>query len=127
MKKKELNWRSIIKLINKGEKTENIILKFDNKKIHWKDAMLLGKNEFEVPDKYINYDDENIDFSDIPPITQEDINTGKIKWIYKAEVPVRKEITDWIKHEKIDINKLLSDLVENFYKTVKSIPKNAAF
>ena len=27
----------------------------------------------------------------------EDIDTGKIKWITKAEIPIRKEIKDWIK------------------------------
>ena len=127
MENKNLNWKSVLKLINKGEKTENIVIKFDHEKILWKDAMLLGENGFEIPDKYIEYDDENIDYSDIPAITQDDIDTGKIKWIYKAEIPIRKEIDDWIKNEKIDINKLLTELVENFYKTVKNIHKNAAF
>ena len=126
MKNKKLNWKSVIELINKGGKIENIILEFDNKKILWQDAMLLGKNGFEVPDEYIDYDDENIDLSDIAEITQEDIDSGKIKWIYKAAVPMRKEIEDWIKHEKIDVNKLLAELVENFYKTMKNINKNAA-
>ncbi len=127
MKNKNLNWKSVVKLINSGDKTENITIEFDTEKILWKDAMLLGKNGFEVPDEYIDYDDENIDYSDNPAITQEDIDTGKIKWIYKAEIPIRQEINDWAKNEKIDMNTLLSDLVENFYKTVKNIHKNAAF
>jgi hypothetical protein len=127
MEAKKLNWKSVIELINNSEKTENIILEFkDNEKILWKDAILLGKNGFKVPDSIIDYDDDNIDCSDIPEITQEDIDTGKIQWIYKAAVPIRKEIDDWIKHEKIDINKLLAELVENFYKTMKNINKNAA-
>ncbi len=127
MKNKNLNWKSVIKLINNGDKTDNITIEFDTEKILWKDAMLLGKSGFEVPDEYIDYDDENIDYSDNPAITQEDIDTGKIKWIYKAEIPIRQEINDWAKNEKIDMNTLLSDLVENFYKTVKNIHKNAAF
>ena len=126
MKNKNLNWKSVVKLINSGDKTENITIEFDTEKILWKDAMLLGKNGFEVPDEYIDYDDENIDYSDNPAITQEDIDTGKIKWIYKAEIPIRQEINDWAKNEKIDMNTLLSDLVENFYKTVKNIHKNPA-
>ena len=127
MEAKKLHWKSVIELINNSEKTENMILEFnDNEKILWKDAMLLGKKGFKVPDSNIDYDEDNIDCSDIPEITQEDIDTGKIQWIYKAAVPIRKEIDDWIKHEKIDVNKLLAELVENFYKTMKNINKNAA-
>lgn len=126
MKNKNLHWKTVLELINRGEKIENTIIEFNNEKILWKDAMLLGENGFEIPDEFINYDDENIDYSDIPEITQEDIDSGKIKWIYKAEIPMRKEIDDWVKHEKIDMNKLLSELVDNFFNTIKNIHKNVA-
>jgi len=121
-----LHWKSVLKLIKKGQKIENIVVDFNNENILWKDAMLLGKNGIEVPENIIDYDDENIDYSDIPPIKREDIESGKIKWIYKAEIPIREEIKDWIKHEKIDINKLLGNLVENFYETMKNIHNKAA-
>ena len=126
MANKKLNWKSVLELIKNGKSTKNITIEFNDKKILWKDAMILGENNFEIPDEHIFYDDENIDYSDIPEITEEDIKTGKIKWIYKAEIPMRQEINDWIKHEKIDINNLLTDLVENFYQSVKKIHENAA-
>jgi len=126
MSNNKLHWKSVLELINKGEKPENIKLEFNDEKIFWKDALLLGENGFEIPDDLIDYDDENIDFSDIPEIKQEDIESGKIKWIYKAEIPIRKEINDWAKDEKVDMNKLIKELLENFYDTVKNIHKNTA-
>ncbi len=126
MKNNQMHWKSVLELIEKGQEKENIDVDFNNEKISWKDAMIFGKHDIEVPYNLIDYDDKSIDFSDISAITQEDIDSGKIKWICKAEIPIRKEISDWIKNEKIDINKLVTDLIENFYQTLKNIPKNAA-
>lgn len=67
-----------------------------------------------------------IDFSDIPEITNEDISSGKIKWTISAEIPLDKEIQDWLKHENIDVNTFLSRLIRNFYDNIKSLPKKAA-
>ncbi len=126
METKKKYWKTILKKIENGEKIENVEVDFNNETILWKNAMILGKNGIEVPQELIDYDDENIDYSDIPAITdEEDIESGKIKWIHKAEIPIRKEVEDWIKKEKIDIDVLLADLVENFYKTMKSIRQNA--
>jgi len=126
MDSKKIYWKSALDLIEKGENIENIVVDFSNEKILWDKAMIFGEKGIVVPDDLIEYDDDNIDYTDSPAITQEDIDTGKIKWIYKAEIPIKKEINEWIKNEKIDMNKLLTDLVENFYQTLKSINKNAA-
>ncbi len=126
MENKRLYWKVALELINIGQKVEPISVEFNNEKILWNDAMLFGKNGIDVPENLIDYDDDNIDYSDIPAITQEDISSGKIKWIYKAEIPMKQEISDWMKKEKIDINKLLTDLVENFYQTMKNLRRNAA-
>jgi len=126
MNSKKIYWKSALDLIVKGENIENIVVDFRNEKILWDKAMIFGKKGIVVPDDLIEYEDDSIDYTDSPAITQEDIDAGKIKWIYKAEIPIKKEINEWIKHEKIDMNKLLTDLVENFYQTIKNINKNAA-
>ena len=126
METKIINQHLAIELIKEGNFSSMYQIFFDGSSIDAIDAMLLGKNGIDVPDDLIEYDDENIDYSDIPAITDEDIASGKIKWIRKAEIPIRKEIDDWIKNEKIDINKLLSDLMENFYQTMKNIQSKAA-
>ncbi len=126
MKTSKISVDKAINLIKTDKFNSSIEIDFQNDKIDVFDAVLLGKNGIDVPEELIEYDDDKIDYSDIPKITKEDLITGKIKWTYKAEFPMRKEINDWVKHEKIDVNKLLGVLVENFYKTMKDINKNAA-
>jgi len=126
MKTNKISVEQAIILIKENKFNSGFEVYFNDNKIDAFDAISLGKNGVDVPEELIVYDDEKIDYSDIPPITDEDIKSGKIKWIHKVEIPLRKEVEDWIKNEKIDINILLADLVENFYKTVKSISKNAA-
>jgi hypothetical protein len=41
-------------------------------------------------------------------------------------LPLDIEIKQWIKQEKIDVNKLLTQLIKNFYETSKNINKRAA-
>ena len=122
----KIHWKDILKLIEQNENFDNITVIFNKEKILWKDALILGKNGFEVPQELIDYDDENIDYSDIPPITDKDIESGKIKWTIKTELTLDKEIKDWIKKENININEFAAKLIQNFYENIKSLPKNAA-
>ncbi len=99
---------------------------WDEKQISWQNALLLGKQGVVVPQELIDYEDNKTDFSDIQPITPDDIKNGAVKRIMRAEIPIKPEIGDWIKHEHIDFNRLMTDLLDNFYKTVKTINKNVA-
>jgi len=122
----KIYWKTILGKIEKGEILENITADFNNETILWKEAMILGKNGIDVPQELIDYDDDNIDYSNIPPITDEDIESGKIKWIINAELSLEKEVADWIKKENIDVSKFAAKLIRNFYDGIKSLPKNAA-
>ncbi len=103
MDTKKIYWKTILNKIENGESIQNAEVDFNMETISWKDAMVLGKNGIVVPQELIDYDDDNIDYSDIPPITEEDIETGKIKWTITAELALEKEIADWIKKENINI------------------------
>jgi len=126
MEANKISVEDALNLIKAGKFNSEMEVNFTEAKINVIDAVLLGKNGIDVPDELIEYDDDKIDYSDIPAITDEDIESGKIVWIRNAQIPVRKEIEDWIKAEKIDFNTLITELVENFYKTMKNIQKNAA-
>ncbi|HAN77074.1 MAG TPA: hypothetical protein DCQ31_04490 [Bacteroidales bacterium] len=126
MEANKISVEDALNLIKAGEFNPEVEVNFTEAKIDVIDAVLLGKNGIDVPEELIEYDDDKIDYSDIPAITDEDIESGKIVWIRNAQIPVRKEIDDWIKAEKIDFNTLITELVENFYKTMKNIQKNAA-
>ncbi len=121
-----INQAKAVELIKKGLFKSEYQIVFDNTTIDALDAILLGKNGIDVPENLIKYNDNKLDYSDIPPITEEDIATGKIKWIINAEIPLESEISNWIKKQNIDINQLTTQLIKNFYQTMKNIQKKAA-
>jgi len=126
METKILNQQEAIKLLEAGENISAYKVVFNQEKIEALEAILLGKNKIDVPAELIFYNDDSIDFSDDPDITDEDFDTGKIVWSIKTSLPVDKELKDWIEKEKVDVDKLLMKLMRNFYETVKDFPTKAA-
>ena len=126
METKKISVEQAINLIKKDEYNSKYEIAFNDQKIDAFDAILLGKNGIEVPDELIEYDDDKIDYSDIPAITDEDIESGKIRWTINTELALEKEIADWIKKEDINVGEFAANLIRNFYKGMKSLPKNAA-
>ncbi len=126
MDKLKISVKEAIELIKNNKFSTDIEIDFTNVKIDAFDTVLLGKNGIDVPEELIKYDDTKIDYSDIAAITDEDITSGKIKWTVNAEIPLEKEITDWIEKENINLNEFTAKLIRNFYEGIKSLPKNAA-
>lgn len=126
MENKIINQHEAIKLIEAGEDISAYQVVFNQEKIEALQAILLGRNKIEVPSELIFYNDAVTDFSDDPDITDNDFETGELIWNIKTSLPIDKDIKDWITKEKIDVNKLLTKLMRNFYKTVKDFPKKAA-
>ncbi len=126
MKKNKISVKEAISFIKNNNFNENLEIDFANTQIDVFDAILLGKNGVDVPEALIEYDDDKIDYSDIPAITEKDIESGKINWTIKTEIALEKEITDWIKKENINVGEFATKLIRNFYDGIKSLPKNAA-
>jgi hypothetical protein len=126
MKGKTINQLQAINLIDEGKDISEYNVIFNTEKIEAIQAILLRKNNIEVPSELVYYNDETIDFTDDPDITKGDFEAGKLVWNIKTSLPVDKEIKDWIANEKIDVDKLLMKLIRNFYETVKDFPKKAA-
>lgn len=126
MENKIINQHDAIKLIETGEDISAYQVVFNQEKIEALQAILLGRNKIEVPSELIFYDDTATDFSDDPDITDKDFETGELIWNIKTSLPIDKDIKDWITKEKIDVDKLLTKLMRNFYETVKDFPKKAA-
>ncbi len=127
MEKKVINQHEAIALLEAGEDISTYEVVLNNDKIEALHAILLGKNNIIIPEDLIYYDDDSIDFSDDPDITAEDFESGKLVWTIKTNLPIDKELSDWIKKERIDVDKLLVKLMRNFYETMKEFPKKAAF
>jgi len=126
MEANRISVEDALNLIKAGKYNSAVEVNFTDAKINVIDAVLLGKNGIDVPEELIEYDDDKIDYSDIPAITDEDIESGKIVWTINAELALEKEITDWIRKENININEFAAKLIRNFYDGIKSLPKNAA-
>ena len=125
METKIINQQEAIKLLETGKNISTYKVVFNGEKIEALQAILLGRNKIKVSEDLIYYDDDAIDFSDDPDITDEDLETGKLVWNIKT-LPLDKELKDWIVREKVDVEKLLVKLMRNFYETLKDFPKKAA-
>ena len=122
----KIYWKDAIDLINNKSAIQQDQINYNNEKIPIKYVLVFNQNGFRVPQDLVEYDDDNLDYSDIPAITEDDINSGKLERIYTAEIPVKEEVVQWLKNSNINLNDLVADLVNNFYQTMKHIQKNAA-
>jgi hypothetical protein len=80
MEKIIINQAEAIQLLKENTDLSNYEIEFDEAPIEALDVILLGKNGISVPESLIYYDDEDIDFSDDPDLTEEDLASGEIKW-----------------------------------------------
>jgi hypothetical protein len=126
MEKSIINQLQAIDLLKRKVVLDGYEIEFDATPIEALDALLLRKNGIPVPDDLIFYDDDAIDFSDDPDLTDEDLAAGKIKWLVHAELSLDEDVKAWIQEERINLNTLLSNLVTAFYNNVKSIPKKVS-
>lgn len=126
MAKKIVNQQEMIRLLRAGEKPDLFQVEFNNTKVEALDALLLGKNGFLVPEELIWYDEERINYDDIPPMTDEDLETGRLVRVLTVKVPLEKAIIDWIKAEKIDLDKLVPDLIKKYYSSLAKMKKPAS-
>ncbi len=125
-RKMKIHWKTAIEKLKKGETILPEEIDFNNEKIEIHDVTILNKYSVRVPENLIFYNDENIDCSDIPEITENDIKAGTIQWIKIEEFAIDNEIWNWLLKQNININDLLPYLLKNFYQTIKFTQKNVA-
>lgn len=123
MKKKIINQVDAIALLKDKKRLSGYKVNFDTTPVESLDAFLLRKNGILVPEELIWYDEDSIDYSDSPEITDEDLKTGRVKQVERVEVPIHEDIRKWIKKEKIDLSHLLAKLITDFYHNVQFTSK----
>jgi len=101
MEQSKIHWKKAIELLNQNKNINQDEIEF-NEIIHIHNVIVFNKNGINVPEHLIDYDDENIDCSDIPEITLDDINSGKLIRVLPAHIKIDTETENWIK--KSDIN-----------------------
>ncbi len=80
----KIYWRDAIDLVNNKLAIQQEQINYNNERIPIKFVLIFNQNGIRVPQELVEYDDDNIDYSDIPAITQEDIKSGKLQRIYTA-------------------------------------------
>jgi len=80
----KIYWKDAIDLINNKSAIQQDQINYNNEKIPIKYVLVFNQNGFRVPQDLVEYDDDNLDYSDIPAITEDDINSGKLERIYTA-------------------------------------------
>jgi len=126
MKAKIIHWKQAIELLKNKITVNQDEIEF-NEIIHINDVIIFNNNGINVPEHLIDYDDDNIDCSDIQEINLNDINTGKLIRVLPAQIKLDTETENWLKNSNINYNELLSNLLKNFYQSIKTLPNNAAF
>ncbi len=125
MESTKIHWKTALELLNNNQQIVGNEIVFEDS-IHIKDVILFNKNGINVPEHLIDYDDDNIDCSDIQEITDEDINSGKLIRVLPAQLKIDAETENWMRKSKINYNELISNLLNNFYHSLKTLQTKAA-
>ncbi len=126
MENNNIYWKDAIELIKSGKSVAQTDINFANEKIPVNLAGFLNQHNIRVDERNVLYDDSLIDCSDIPEITEDDINEGRIQWIDNMEFKIDNEIRTWLIQQNIKLSELIPFLIKGFYQSVKFAKKNAA-
>ena len=122
MAKVKISVGEALKKVESGQSIQDYTIDFENIKIESLDVMKLVKGGFKVPENAIYYDEDAIteddsDYEwkeiDYDPLTKTEI-----------KIALKDDIRNWVETEKINLNKLLENLLEGFYKSQKLIHKD---
>ncbi len=123
MNTNKIYWKDAINILESGNRISSNDIDMRNDLIPVQYVALLNQNGIRIPKDRVFYDDENIDCSDIPEITEEDLITGKLRLVESEEQTIDSEIKEWAKENKINLALLMRDLLRNFYQTMKLVQK----
>ncbi len=93
MEIKTIYWKKLIEFLEKGQNPSIINIDFKNEILEFKEVLLLNRHGFRVPENLVNYNDDDIDYSDDPELTEEELK--QLKPVIHIPVPLQKEVKEW--------------------------------
>ncbi len=117
----KINHIKALEFIKNGHSIINYDIEITEQKVEALDALLLGENNVIIPSSLIYYNDEEIDYSDNPDITDVDFKHGLLTQSINIRLKTRADINDWIKSSKINLDLLASKLIEDFYDNMQVV------
>ena len=125
MSRNVITVKEALALIKDNKYNDSYSIDFSTEGINVIDAVELGTAGIDVPEELIVYDDDNLDFSDIPELSDEELK--RLKRETPAVLSLNREFSDWAEKEKINIGELAAELLHDFYNKVKKLRNKAAF
>ena len=121
MQKNRITHIEALRLLKNGETIDHYTIQLSGEKVEALDALLLSDNNVVLPEDLIFYNDEDINFEDIPPITDADIEDGLLVKPLNVRLKTTKEVTEWVQSSKINLDVLATRLIEDFYRNMKTV------
>lgn len=121
MDKKRISHIEALKFLKQKLPIDRFEIEFADTPVEALDALLLGEHGVIVPEDLVYYDDEAINYDDIPPITEDDISKGMLTKSLNLRLKTTKEVKDWIQSNNVNMEVLASSLIEDFYKNLKAV------
>jgi len=107
-------WKNAMEMITKNLPFQQEQIDFRNERISIKEVLIFNENGIRVPKELVEYEDDKLDYSDIPAITEEDIESGKLERVYTTEIAVKEEVAQWLTKSNIKLDDLVVQLVNNW-------------
>ncbi len=124
--KTKISVSEALKKIELGEQISDYLIDFERIKIESLDVMKLSKAGVSVPEEAIYYDEESIEHDeefegnwvqiDADPLMKKEGET-------EIKIQLKSEIKKWIESKNIQLDELVENLLDNFYKTQKIVTK----
>jgi len=118
MELNKISWKQAWELVKSGKQVHQTNIEFTNELVPWNIVQDLNDVGLRVPKHLIDYDDENIDYSDIPPLDKL-LEDGSFKEIFTVKFD--NEIATWLHESNINYNLLLNDFLKSVYQSVKVV------
>ncbi len=115
-----------LRKIESGEQISDYSIDFDRIKIESLDVIKLSKAGVSVPKEAIYYDDESIEYDEEFEGEWVEIKTDpliKMEEGTEIRIQLNSEIKKWIESKNIQLDELVENLLDSFYKTQKVITK----
>ena len=125
--KTKISVSEALKKIELGQSILEFTIDFDKIKVESLDVMKLVKAGIKVPEHAIFYNDEDIlddeeDVGNWQEIEYDPI--ADLDSLTEVKISLKNDIRDWIESEKINLDKLLENLLDGFYKSQKSLKRD---
>ena len=124
MIKSKISVSEALKKIELGKSISDYSIDWDKIKVESLDVMKLSKAGIIVPEEVIYYDDDDIELDedfegdwvriDYDPVEELEMKTA-------VEILLNKDIKQWVDSKNIKLDRLIENLLENFYKTQKIV------